>query len=155
YRQEGGNGEEIGNGDPADLGDPGLELDLELRQNELHDAGIHLAHEGADADRADDEPGIGGTAREERQRRRLEPGSCRPFTQPNPPNPPRPRNGGEGRGEGVSQHDKSSTGFTFLAAAPLTPTLSPCGGRGGERLASSDFLVACLTCDQAYPGPQL
>src|SRR5262249_22624481 len=47
--------------------------------------------------------------------------------------PPRPRNGGEGRGEGVSQHDGRQWQCAFLVATPLTPALSPLRGARGSK----------------------
>jgi hypothetical protein len=35
-----------------------MELPLQLRQDELGDAGVHLSHEGTDANGTDDEPVI-------------------------------------------------------------------------------------------------
>ena len=70
-RQKRRHGEQIGDGDPAHGAQSGIELELELRQQQLRDAGIDLAHEGADADGADHEQPIGGQARDAIRRRRL------------------------------------------------------------------------------------
>ena len=40
-----------------------MELGLQLRQDELGDAGVHLPHERTDADGADHKPRIGIEAR--------------------------------------------------------------------------------------------
>ena len=68
-RQDAGEGEHIADRDPAHRVERRVEGVLEGRHGELDDAGVHLAHEGADADRADDEPRIGRPALEERRRR--------------------------------------------------------------------------------------
>jgi len=72
-RQHRGDDEQIGDRHPGDRADPGMELQLELRQHDLGDAGVHLTHERADADGSDDKPGIGVEARHGAQRRRLVP----------------------------------------------------------------------------------
>ena len=63
--------QQIGDGDPAHRAQPGVEVALEPGQQHLRHAGIDLTHEGADADRADDEPAIGFEPRDGRQRRWL------------------------------------------------------------------------------------
>ncbi len=63
--------QQVGDGDPAHAAQAGAELDLEPRQQHLGHAGIDLPHDGADADRADDEPAIRLQARDRLQRRRL------------------------------------------------------------------------------------
>ncbi len=73
YRQPGGEAELVGDGHPAHDAEPGKEIMLEGRQDQLHDARIELADKGADANRADDDPGVGVAAGEERGRRRLPP----------------------------------------------------------------------------------
>jgi hypothetical protein len=50
-----------------------MEFPLQLRQDELGDAGIHLSHERTDANGTDHEPGIVIEARHAPQRRRLAP----------------------------------------------------------------------------------
>ena len=70
-RQERRHRQEIGNRDPAHRAEPCVELELEPRQQHLRDAGIDLAHEGADAHGADHEPPVGLEAGHDPRRRRL------------------------------------------------------------------------------------
>jgi len=58
-RQERRHRQEIGHRDPAHGAEPCAEFDLEPREQHLCDAGIDLAHEGADAHGADHEPSVG------------------------------------------------------------------------------------------------
>jgi len=51
--------------------EPCVELELEPRQQHLRDAGVDLAHEGADAHGADHESPVGRKARHDPRRRRL------------------------------------------------------------------------------------
>ncbi len=59
-RQHRGEGEAVGDRDPAHLVQRGVERALQRGEAELHDAGIDLSGEGAKAGDADHQPGIGG-----------------------------------------------------------------------------------------------
>jgi hypothetical protein len=70
-RQERRHRQQIGHRHPTHGAEPCPEIELESGQQHLRDAGIDLAHEGADAYRADDKPAIGFQARHGLGRRRL------------------------------------------------------------------------------------
>jgi len=70
-RQERRHCQEIGDRDPAHGAEPCAEFELEPREQHLCNAGIDLAHEGADAHGADDAPPVGVKARHDPSRRRL------------------------------------------------------------------------------------
>ena len=69
YRQEGSEGEQIAERNPADALQRRVEYAPQCRQRELDDAGVELADECADAGHADDQPWIAAQARDELGRR--------------------------------------------------------------------------------------
>ena len=63
--------QDVGDRDPAHGAERSGEIELEPRQQHLRQAGIDLAHEGADAHRPDDEPAIRSEPCDGLQRRRF------------------------------------------------------------------------------------
>jgi hypothetical protein len=70
-RQERRHGEQIGHRDPTHGAQSRIEFELELGQQQLRDAGVDLAHEGADANGADHEQPVGWQACDDLRRRRF------------------------------------------------------------------------------------
>jgi len=70
-RQECRHGEQVGDRNPTHGAESGIEFEFEPRQQQLRDAGIDLAHEGADANGADHEQPVGWQLCDDLRRRRF------------------------------------------------------------------------------------